>query len=350
MGGAIIDQPQQPECISKFLKLKLADMRLPHDLIQAIESELAGHDLGALAKAAGELSQDYRAQTVPQKRHISSDERRLAYLLTRLPATYAANWAVFNEINRICEDTAIESMVDLGAGPGTAMWAAREVFTELKTITLVEQDSDLIDTGRRLAQASDNGAIRAASWTRQNLKEAGSLKPADLVNLSYVLGELDNSTRRTLLEKAYQLAHRLIVIIEPGSKTGYAHILAAREFFISAGAHIVAPCPHASACPLMADDWCHFSQRVERTSWHRRAKAGTLSYEDEKYSYIVVAKFPIERPQARIIRTPIIKMGHLHLDLCTPAGVQRQTLSKKEKEIYKQARKSDWGDPWPPRS
>ncbi len=59
-------------------------------------------------------------------------------------------------------------------------------------------------------------------------------------------------------------------------------------------AHTIAPCPYDAPCPLAhafkeGKDWCHFSVRIPRGKYHRRAKDGTLPYEDEKSSYLVVS-------------------------------------------------------------
>lgn len=91
-------------------------------------------------------------------------------------------------------------------------------------------------------------------------------------------------------------------------------------------------------------DWCHFAVRLERTQLHRQAKMGTLGYEDEKFSYVILTK---EQPQAlpsRIIATPKRRSGHVILPLCTPSGLKEQTVARSQKELYKQARKADWGD------
>ena len=58
------------------------------------------------------------------------------------------------------------------------------------------------------------------------------------------------------------------------------------------------------------DDWCHFAQRLERTSLHRHLKSGELGYEDAKFSYMVAAKEEVARVKARIIRHPLIGKGH----------------------------------------
>ena len=47
---------------------------------------------------------------------------------------------------------------------------------------------------------------------------------------------------------------------------------------------VVAPCM-CEKCGLI-NDYCQFYARVERSSLHKLAKAGALSYEDEKYFYL----------------------------------------------------------------
>ena len=96
-----------------------------------------------------------------------------------------------------------------------------------------------------------------------------------------------------------------------------------------------------------AGDWCHFSQRVERTSQHRQLKGGALGYEDEKFSYLVAAKSASPSTGARIVRHPGKHSGHVQLALCTAEGkIENRTITRSSKEAYKRARKAEWGDLW----
>jgi ribosomal protein RSM22 (predicted rRNA methylase) len=97
---------------------------------------------------------------------------------------------------------------------------------------------------------------------------------------------------------------------------------------------------------MIENDWCHFSERVERSRFHRRAKEGVLSYEDEKFSYMIASKNLSSTYYPRIIRHPLKRAGHIHLDLCTNEGLARITISQKNKKAYKLARKLSWGETW----
>ena len=79
----------------------------------------------------------------------------------------------------------------------------------------------------------------------------------------------------------------------------------------------------------------------------RLVKGATLGYEDEKYSYLLVSKEPIERPESRIVKTPDKHSGHVRFVLCNLRGLETKVISKKEKEVYKEAKKLDWGDALP---
>jgi ribosomal protein RSM22 (predicted rRNA methylase) len=97
----------------------------------------------------------------------------------------------------------------------------------------------------------------------------------------------------------------------------------------------------------LAGDWCHFSQRVERTSQHRQLKGGALGYEDEKFSYVIARKDSVKPAGARIVRHPGKHSGHVQLTLCTPEGrIENQTITRSSKAAYKLARKAEWGDLW----
>src|SRR5262245_20438839 len=120
-------------------------MQLPLSLRTAIEQEILKMGAGPLTKAAAELSERYRRQTRPEGQFITGEAQRLAYLAVRMPATFAAAHAVLSEVRRLAAGWRIESLLDLGAGTGTASWAAAEVFPELQRCALVEQDRHLIE-------------------------------------------------------------------------------------------------------------------------------------------------------------------------------------------------------------
>lgn len=97
----------------------------------------------------------------------------------------------------------------------------------------------------------------------------------------------------------------------------------------------------------MADgDWCHFYARFDRSALHRRLKDGTMGYEDEKFSYVALAKSPVKTASARVLRHPLRQAGFTQLQLCDSGGLQTLKITKRDKKIWKLARKTDWGDAW----
>ena len=235
-------------------------------------------------------------------------------------------------------------MLDVGAGPGTAMWAAAEQFPDLSRITLLEDQTEWIEVGRRLAAACGRTAIRSAEWQQGSATGEFPIGMFDLVTLSYVINELRVAERLAAVHATWKRTVKILVIAEPGTPAGFEHIREARRELIAAGAHVVAPCPHANACPMQGNDWCHFAERLQRSSQHRSAKNAELGFEDEKYSYVVFAREPVNLPTARILRHPTKHSGHIEFDLCTRDGVERVTVSRRQGQKYKSARKAECGD------
>jgi ribosomal protein RSM22 (predicted rRNA methylase) len=240
----------------------------------------------------------------------------------------------------------ISSLLDLGSGPGTAMWAAADLFPELARAVLIEDSTEWIRVGRQLASKSQRESIRSAGWRQGSL--AGPLPSGnfDLVTLSYVLNELRPNERQEAAREAWKRTGKLLIVAEPGTPAGFEHVRDIRRELIADGAHMVAPCPHAGECPMQEGNWCHFAARVQRSSEHRAAKSAELGYEDEKYSYVVFGREPLQLPVARIVRHPQKRSGHVELELCTGEGLTRETVSRKKGEQYKTARRAEWGDEW----
>jgi ribosomal protein RSM22 (predicted rRNA methylase) len=320
-------------------------MRLPEELLAAIQSEIQGVEASALARASVELTRHYKAAAF----HVAITGRahRAAYLAARLPATFAANVSVFSEAQRLAPGLEIESLLDLGGGPGTSLCAAAEVFPGLRKATVVESDEAWLELGRKWTLQSSRPALQETQWIRHDLSANFDVPPHDLVMMSYTLGELPGAAGQAALRRAWAFARKLLVIIEPGTMRGFATVLAARDTLIADGASLLAPCPHHDTCPMAAaNDWCHFAQRLERSPLHRRIKGGSLAYEDEKFSYVVARKQHLPMAPSRIVRHPRKHSGHVQLTLCTHQGLETRTVTRSDRQKYKLARHAEWGGPW----
>jgi ribosomal protein RSM22 (predicted rRNA methylase) len=322
-------------------------MRLSAELQDAIQRETDKVDRRKLAQATAQLTEHYKAADFSTPA-VATETHRAAYLAVRLPATYAAISRVFAEIKLRAPQEEITSLLDLGAGPGTALFAAAEQFPQLRQATLIESDPGWTAVGKRLAEQSDFASAQQVQWLHQDLRSGLACEKHDLVVISYTLGELPQAAAEAVLNKAWKCSGKFLVLVEPGTRRGFASVNAARSALMANAAAILAPCPHHFICPMAAvGDWCHFSQRVERTSQHRQLKGGELGYEDEKFSYLVVAKNPTPSAGARIVRHPGKHSGHVQLALCTAEGqIENRTVTRSSKEAYKRARKAEWGDLW----
>lgn len=230
-------------------------------------------------------------------------------------------------------DWAPRSLLDAGAGPGVAAWAALEAWPSLDAVTLVEAEPAMVAAGREL--------VPSGTWVQGDVAQARG--PADLVLASYVLGELADVAGAAL--RLWEQAADTVAFVEPGTPAGYRRILEARAAVIEAGGSTVAPCPHDLPCPLPADDWCHFAVRLPRSKLHRRAKGVELGWEDEKFSYAVLAREPVRKAASRIIRRPQPRSGYVELVTSDADGeVRERKVAKSTGSLYKEARKAAWGD------
>jgi len=324
-------------------------MELPEDLKTALDEELTNVSRKDLSKTAADLSARYRAKgPASGDSLIRSPEDALAYVAFRMPATFGAIYGALTQVREVLPQWEPSSLLDVGAGPGTVMWAVREVFPTVQTITLLERAPAMIALGQGLAERATSTSLRTARWLQQDITQDWHLPPQDLVVASYVLGETNPKDRDLLLARLWQHTKGVLVIIEPGTPEGFGQIRAARDWLRDNGGHIVAPCPHRETCPLADDDWCHFSQRIPRSRLHRQIKASELSYEDEKFSFAAFSRQRATPFPGRVLRHPLIGKGHVQLTLCRPAGITKETVSRKNKDLYRAARKAKWGDIFPP--
>ncbi len=325
-------------------------MDLPNELRLALDAALRGADHAELRTTSAALSQRYRAghgaaDGPPEGvGYVRNPADAAAYAAYRMPATYAAVSAAMGAIAARLPGWTPRSLLDAGTGLGAALWAATEVWENLGNVELIESEPAMLALGRQLAARSRHSALVAAVWRHADLTKSWQTTQHDLVTATYVLGELPEAARGSLVNQLWAHSSQLLLLVEPGTPQGWAIIRAAREHLRAAGAFIVAPCPHQNACPLSTDDWCHFSQRLARSKAQRASKGADRGYEDEKFAYVAVARTPGTPISARVLRRPLARPGRIELALCTPAGLRREIVTRTDRERWRMARGAEWGD------
>jgi ribosomal protein RSM22 (predicted rRNA methylase) len=366
---------------------------LPDALQDAIALFTDGVPPKELAARAASLSERYRGGSGSHTA-IADDRDVAAYLTTRLPATYAAMAAVLDAVKERAPTFTPAHLLDAGAGPGTASWAATEFWPQLRSITMLDRNPHLLAAARTLAHASPHTALSSAAFISSDLgatktslpsplvgdrgpisdsgavagPSVGALRSSarpteggaastrlkasehaasyDLILAGYTFAEVPEQTRDRVLATLWNACGGVLVIVEPGTPAGFATILACRTALLALGARIIAPCAGAHACPIVAPDWCHFAERLPRSRAHMRAKDATVPFEDEKFSYVAVAREGIEIApiEARILAVPHTTKPGTRLKLCTLSGLADRIVLKRDKPAYKAVSRKGWGD------
>ncbi|GLD94423.1 hypothetical protein PINS_up003034 [Pythium insidiosum] len=290
----------------------------------------------------------------------------MAYLAQDVEATYACAHQVFSQLQTRRPDFAPTSVLDFGAGPGTASWVAREFFGDsLERFRVLEPSQSMVDAAEHLLDGFPGLSVRRS--LSEMKREIQNGLQFDLVVVNFVLSEITNDLERvTIMSALWELlADRgVLVVVDRGSTWGSHQVRSARQFILDAVSEeddervqILAPCPHHLECAATGNTWCHFAQRSPRVQYPRDATNKRWhGHKVSKFSYVVMEKNgrvpKREKPEqlARLIRGPLLANRHVHLDLCMPNGeLERRSVTrgKAMREVYRAARKAHWGASWP---
>ena len=248
----------------------------------------------------------------------------LAYATSRLPSTYAAIRNVFHrlKISRRDDGWVPTSMLDFGAGPGTAAWAAHSVWNSATMhVTAVEISSSMANIGYEIlkdvqesspkSNGESDSLLKMSSMQQMNIQWVPFLprdtkrrmKKYDICIAAYSLNEVDDKVERNrLLNTLLHSSQEYIVLVEPGTPHGFSLIEESKQYILKLSKkmgipfHVASPCPHDGPCPLVqARAWCHFAQKHVRTVEQRIAvksltgKAPRDTY-NEKFSYVILRR------------------------------------------------------------
>lgn len=317
-------------------------MNLPFELKNLIENNIEKNNIKDMQIISESISTRYKDETGMGKRLIKKELEAVVYSSVRMPATYSAIYTALEKTFEIY-NCKIDSVLDVGAGTGAGSWAINSL-KNVKNIICLEREDVMRNLGEHFMQESGIDTLQKAKWEKIDLVNSNMEYKADLVICSYVLNELKERERRAVLEKLWNATNKILLIIEPGTPNGFEEIKELRKQVFDFGGNIISPCPNIEECPIL-DDWCHTTCRVSRTKIHKLLKNGDVPYEDEKFSYISVCKENIEKDDyVRVLRHPKIESGKITLKVCSKDGIYEKVISKKDKELFKIARKLKCGD------
>lgn len=306
-------------------------MILPKEIREKINELFIGLNKSTLVQKRENLTDKYKTNQAINKSIFESNVDSKVYAISRMPATFAVNYTLLQDLilqGLICD---IKSIIDLGSGTGAGFFACKELFDNV-SIDLFERDKNMVDIFDLFESGQKVSLFDIA-------KDCFQAK-ADLVMSSYVFSELNEEGRVQALRKMIDASNRFVLICDTGMPRTYENFMRLKKIIHDWGYSVVAPC-ESQKCGLK-NDYCQFYARVERSSLLKLSKDAELSYEDEKYFYLLIDKLACAseiNERKRVIRRPVIKTNFVELKLCTNNGVITENITKKNKEVYKKARK-----------
>ncbi|KAF9350518.1 37S ribosomal protein S22 [Mortierella sp. NVP85] len=249
-----------------------------------------------------------------------------AYIAAVAPTTYSAIKNVLEEVNQRVPELQAKTLLDFGTGPGTAIWAANEVWGSSLHYTGVDVSMAMLETAEEIMDAMSLNGAHIPNVTLKPFTSYGTQATRhDIVVSAFTLSELtEPGLRKSTLEHLWESTNDMLVLIDRGTPNGFRVLAEAREQILGLDldliktkpkydaygnrlpdeerptrepAHVLAPCPHDKVCPMFASlardtQWCHFSQKLQRPDFLRKTKHSKENYEDSKYTYVVLRKGP----------------------------------------------------------
>ncbi|TPX34970.1 hypothetical protein SeMB42_g04417 [Synchytrium endobioticum] len=350
-------QPWQPDASAPSAKVPVV---LPRHLDDAVNSYLRGiktKDLRALVDHFESLVYASLPRTA-NIRHLDPNRLTIpydtptyvkAYLAKRFVGSYSAITHVLQQLATRLPDYHPKHVLDVGAGPGTALWASSQFWTA-DAYTAVEPSRHMAHALQEISNAAYGTRIITIE-PRLNTKIQ-----ADLVICAFVLTDIaTQSSRAELIDSLWSSSTDILVLIESATPSGFKLIEDARAQILKkcthGSIHVVAPCPHEFACPMSrTKSWCHFPRRYLPTAKMRALNPkspDTLT--SIKFSYCILRKSPpppLTQRYPILNASPMKQKGHVTLDYCAPSGQLERAVISKKKGNYKAARKIQWGDVW----
>jgi ribosomal protein RSM22 (predicted rRNA methylase) len=330
-----------PRCVRRRVAGRGYYARVPSSLTDAVVAALVPLDARALAESVQRVSQAYNEARFPMRWSAGEQAARLGFFLPR----------DLHKVARALRDVdlrGVRRVLDLGAGVGAsavgAVLAVRaQGVTAPLEVQLVEPDAAAlaaaVATLARLEAINGFGPVAVRARRGDLLAGEGA---ADLVVLGQVLVEVGHGMAEagrvpmlarllTTLAERHLAPGGRILVVEPALRVTARRLQQVRGVLLRTASgeprlHVVAPCPHDGACPLLAreGDWCHEDLAVDLpASLVPVARAAGLRWQGLTFARLVLASAPEARPPARVAAPPRVTKGKSAHVFCSGDGTLR---------------------------
>lgn len=323
---------------------------LPEPITQAISAILSQQPTPEWVSRSQSLHQRYINQEKdPKFGYIQDSDDAMSYLGLRTAATYAQIYGAFLQIQELLPHWKPKTMLDIGSGPGTGVWAAKTIWPMLKSATCLDRERRFLSIGKAIQ--SEAQLDITLSWQLGNAAYVieNDTTQYDIVVIANMLDELEIPQREHLIGSAFNHRKGIMLILEPGTPLGSSIVEHAAKSL--SHTQIIAPYSNNT---LIHDDnhWLHFSQRFIRPEFLRRIRQHmreeslmASDWEEAKYSYVAFGKdIQTEKIWGRCIGDPTFYKGYLQVPILTDKGIESIKVMKRHKTQYVFAKKLRWGD------
>ncbi len=273
-----------------------------------------------------------------------------------LPVNFAKVQLLLNELPEDWAKKTTLSVLDVGAGPGTASLAVRDWLAgkacanqAMLRVTAVDHSTSALTEAARLwtVYRQITGVEQAALLTSVERIEklaasdggrtVSAQAPFDLIILANCLNELFHEASDAAAQRAALLERLLsvlkpdgtLIILEPALRVTARALHQTRDLVLSRGlCTVYSPCLHDHPCPALvkADDWCHEERSWDPPAWIAELDREVGFIKDAlKFSYLLLRKdgrtIVSRRPDVyRVVSELRVFKGEKRAWLCNEMG------------------------------
>lgn len=329
---------------------------LPTNIEQNIDSILKSEFAPDWIRSALRLSSEYRAERVVSvKRFVKTKNDVFGYIALRSPSTYSQIYTALSQIKEVLPSWNPKTMLDIGSGPGTAIWAVSTIFPEIIKVTALEREAEFIEVGKRILSEHRNIIV---DWKNIDLtaEENSDANTYDIVVISSALNELDDKTQVKILNFAFERCNGVLLITEPGTPFGYSVFRNCAKILEAFSGDFIAPYIGGK---YVDSEEVQFSARIKRPDFQKRVRQNqrkqdhknnnrllpASDWEESNFYYFAYSKIPSEIfGKGRVIGNPSVNKGYVYIDILKSEAVSKIQILKRDKDAFKLSKKYKPGD------